>query len=210
MIELALQGKAPRKRTTTVRTTFKPRAPEGKARPLTAAESRKAIFQKLDFIRSELQDQLKGFHERYTGLARDLKESARQRDFVREALSDFGTRLAAVEKQMKVAVTTFTREQMKAAGLIEPEAEAPPGVLLVAWEERIRAAVERLKELPDPCTPMQVAAHFRIPYSTLQKLWLRGQLPVTRERKWITIRREDIAAYVNNYGVPCRRWRRTP
>ena len=82
--------------------------------------------------------------------------------------------------------------------------------MLVAYEGRIRAAVKRLEELPDPCTPMQLSAHFAIPYNSLQKFWLRGQLTVTRTGKRITIARRAIAEYMNKYGVPCMRHRKDP
>jgi len=208
VIELALpsEGRAPKKRVTTVkRTTFKPHAPEGKVRPLTAAERTDMLQRGLGYIRGELQDGLKAFHNQYTDLAYDLKESERQRELVRKTLSDFGTRLAAVEKQMKVATATFTLDQMRAAGLELPDMAAPPRLdHLSVWQAKIDAAVERIeKELPVITTPTELATFYKVNYTVIANLMTRGRLAVTRDGRNKNISRESVIAYVRVYGVPC-------
>ncbi|MGD0727069.1 MAG: hypothetical protein ABSB63_16070 [Spirochaetia bacterium] len=205
MIELVTL-KAPRKRAATVH-TFKPRAPEGKVRPLSVQESRAALLQKFEEMRYDMVIYIRAMFSKNEGQDRDFKEIKRQQAVFREILGSFAFRLAAIEKLLNVAVTTFTPAQMKAAGLVKPWGDPPPDAMLVAYEGRIRAAVKRLEELPDPCTPMQLSAHFAIPYNSLQKFWLRGQLAITRTgagNGGIKISRAAIAEYMNKYGVPRR------
>jgi hypothetical protein len=207
MIELVhfphATGEVPKKRTTTIR-TFKPRAPEGRARPLTRAELQFSLIQQVNVMRQDLLTQVKALFSKNEGQERDFKEIKREQQAFREILSSFGFRIAAIERTLKIATSTFSPAQKVAAGIVEPEWKVPRDAMLVAWEERISAAIKRLAELPDPCTPTQLAAHFGIPYSSLQKFWLRGQLTITRiGRGWITITRDAIAEYMNVYGVPC-------
>ena len=171
------RGKVPKKRTTTVK--FTPRAPVGKVRPLTQKELQFSLIQQVNVMRQDLLTQVRALFSKNEGQDHDFKEIKRVQEAHRRILSDFGARLAIIERQMKIAVTTFTRGQMKAAGIEQKEVYRPSD-FLTAWEEKIGEAVKRLAELPDPCKATQLAAHFGIPYNSLQKFWLRGQLTVTR------------------------------
>ncbi len=179
----------------------------GKVRPLTQKELVFSLVQQVNVMRQDLLTHVRALFSKNEGQDHDFKEIKREQEHFRTILLSFGTRLAAIERQMKVATSMFTLAQLRSAG-IEQEEVILSSDFLAAWEERISEAVQRLQDLPDPCTPTELAAHFAIPYESLQKYWMRGQLTVTRTGKRITIARKDIAAYMNIYGVPCmRHWK---
>jgi hypothetical protein len=91
----------PKKRATTVERI--PRRPFQKtARPMTLAESRAAMFDRLSSMRGELLEYLIAFLGKQSELRWDLKEYKKGREYQLEMLSEFGARLEKIERRLKI------------------------------------------------------------------------------------------------------------
>jgi hypothetical protein len=90
-----------KKRATTVERI--PRRPFQKTtRPMTLAESRAAMFDRLSSMRGELLEYLIAFLGKQSELRWDLKEYRKHREYDFEMLSGFGARLEKIEKRLRI------------------------------------------------------------------------------------------------------------
>jgi hypothetical protein len=90
-----------KKRATTVERI--PRRPFQKtSRPMTLAESRAAMFDRLSSMRGELLEYLIAFLGKQSELRWDLKEYRKHREYDFEMLSGFGARLEKIERRLKI------------------------------------------------------------------------------------------------------------
>jgi hypothetical protein len=94
---------------------------------MSEGDFRESLLARVNGIQAAMAERVSAALESNSSLAYDLKESEKHREFSRTALSDFGRRLAILEKQMReVIASSITGGQSARPGKRRADV-APPG-----------------------------------------------------------------------------------